>query len=192
MKNLRRHLTPANVLSCLALFVALSDTPFVFAAKRELFSVPFIGWHLRLAGYVEVDRDNRQRAISAYEKAARAVQQGTVLTVYPEGTRSADGTVLPFKKGAFSLAVHAQRPIVPVAVDGAQHALRKHTLRLHGHPIRVLVGAPIETRGLTDADRDDLLRRTRLAVLELYSRAVGVLSPLEPMAAPPGRHRELE
>lgn len=178
----------ASMLDILALFVALEDTPFVFAAKRELFRVPFIGWHLRLAGYVEVDRDNRDRAISSFARAARQIRErGAIVTVYPEGTRSTDGTILPFKKGPFMLALEAQVPIVPVAVDGAQHALRKHTLRLHGHPIRVVVGEPIETRGLTAHDRDALLLRTRLAMLDLHQRAGAAPSRVEPMIAPPGK-----
>lgn len=182
-----------SMLDILALFVALKDTPFVFAAKRELFRVPFIGWHLRLAGYVEVDRDHRERAISAYAKAARQIRErGTVVTLYPEGTRSVDGTILPFKKGPFMLALEAQVPIVPVAVDGAQHALRKHSFRLYGHPIRVVVGKPLETKGLTAADRDDLLRQTRRTMLELHRMAGAGPSPLEPMVAPPGKRREGE
>ena len=175
----------ASVLDILALFVALRKTPFVFAAKRELFKVPFIGWHLRLAGYVEVDRDNRDRAISAYARAARQIREkGTVVTVYPEGTRSVDGTVLPFKKGPFMLALEAGVPIVPVASAGASKALKKHTLRLYGHPIRVVVGAPIDPRG---KERDELLRMTRLAILGLHQKAGGDPSPLEPMVAPPGK-----
>lgn len=175
----------ASILDILALFVALKETPFVFAAKRELFRVPFIGWHLRLAGYVEVDRDNRERAISAYAQAARQIRErGTIVTVYPEGTRSPDGRVLPFKKGPFHLALEAQVPIVPVAVDGAQHALRKHTLRLYGHPIRVVVGERIETQATTV---EELLRKTRLAVLDLHRHAGGPPSPHEPMIAPPGK-----
>jgi len=177
-----------SILDILALFVALKDTPFVFAAKKELFRVPFIGWHLRLAGYVEVDRDNRDRAVASFCKAAKQIRErGTVVTVYPEGTRSVDGTILPFKKGPFMLALDAQAPIVPVAVDGAQLALRKHTLRLYGHPIRVVVGKPIETAGLLPADRDQLLRRTRLAVLDLHRMAGAGPSPLEPMIAPAGK-----
>ena len=179
-----------SMLDILALFVALKETPFVFAAKRELFRVPFIGWHLRLAGYVEVDRDNRDRAISAFAKAAQQVRErGTIVTVYPEGTRSVDGTILPFKKGPFMLALESQVPIVPIAVDGAQLALKKHSLRLYGHPIRVVIGKRIETRGLGPADRDELLRRTRLAILDLHHIAGGAPSPIEPMIAPPGRQK---
>ncbi|MCA1826398.1 MAG: lysophospholipid acyltransferase family protein [Myxococcales bacterium] len=181
----------SSILDILALLVALRDTPFVFAAKRELFKVPLIGWHLRLAGYVEVDRRNRDRAIAAYANAARQIRErGTIVTVYPEGTRSVDGSILPFKKGPFVLAIGAQVPIVPVAVDGAQLALRKHTLRLYGHPIRVVIGQPLETSGLTVADRDTLLRRTRLAILDLHRRAGGGPSPLEPMIALPGKRGE--
>lgn len=175
----------SSMLDILALEVALHETPFVFAAKRELFKVPFIGWHLRLAGYVEVDRRNRDRAISAYAKAARQIRErGTIVTVYPEGTRSPDGTILPFKKGPFHLALEAQVPIVPIAVDGAQLALRKHSLRLYGHPIRVVVGKPIETKDF--ADREALLRTTRLAILDLHRQAGGAPSPVEPMIAPSG------
>ncbi|GAC1609077.1 MAG: hypothetical protein NVS4B10_24520 [Myxococcales bacterium] len=178
-----------GILDILALFVALERTPFVFAAKRGLFSVPVIGWYLRLADYVEVDRSDRARAIASYARAARQVREGRVLTVYPEGTRSIDGSVLPFKKGVFVLALESQQPIVPVAVEGAQFALRKHTLRLYGHPIRVRVGAPIPTRGLAPAERDTLLRRTRLAVLDLHRQIGGPPSPQDPMVAPPGRPR---
>lgn len=179
-----------SMLDILALFVALRETPFVFAAKRELFRVPFIGWHLRLAGYVEVDRDNRDRAISAFTRAAAQIRErGTVVTVYPEGTRSLNGTILPFKKGPFMLALESQVPIVPVATDGAQLALKKHSLRLYGHPIRVVIGKRIETRGLGPADRDELLRKTRLSILELHRQAGAAPSPLEPMIAPPGRRQ---
>lgn len=177
----------SSILDILALFLALRDTPFVFAAKKELFKIPFIGWHLRIAGFVEVDRQHRDRALQSYAKAASQVRDGTVVTLYPEGTRSVDGTVLPFKKGPFMLAIEAQAPIVPVATDGAQHALRKHTLRLYGHPIRVVVGPQIETRGMTEADRDALLRRVRLAILDQHRLAGAGPSPLEPMIAPAGK-----
>ena len=177
----------SSILDILALFLSLRSTPFVFAAKKELFKIPFIGWHLRWAGFVEVDRQHRDRALQSYARAAAQVREGTVVTLYPEGTRSVDGTVLPFKKGPFMLAIEAQAPIVPVATDGAQHALRKHTLRLYGHPIRVVVGTQIDTRGLTPDDRDALLRRVRLAILQLHQLAGAGPSPVEPMIAPPGK-----
>jgi 1-acyl-sn-glycerol-3-phosphate acyltransferase len=176
-----------SMLDIVALFVALRDTPFAFAAKRELYKVPFIGWYLRLAGFIEVDRNNRERAMASYQKAAVLLQDGLVICIYPEGTRSLDGSILPFKKGPFVLALESQVPIVPVAVEGAQHAIRKHSLRLYGATIRVRVGEPIPTKGLTAADRDALLVRTRKAVLALHLEAGAPASPEEPMIAPPGK-----
>ncbi len=176
-----------GILDILALFVALRERPFVFAAKKVLFHVPIIGWHLRAAGYIEVDRDNHARAVATMQAAVRDVREGAVVMVYPEGTRSADGTVLPFKKGAFHLALEAQVPIVPVAVEGAQKAMRKNTVRLYGHPIRVRVGAPIATAGLKAGDRDALLVQTRRAILALHRQVGGPHTPEEPMIAAAGK-----
>jgi 1-acyl-sn-glycerol-3-phosphate acyltransferase len=176
-----------SMLDIIALFVALQDTPFAFAAKRELFRVPVIGWYLAIAGYVEVDRSDRERAKAAYKRAAGLLHEGVRICIYPEGTRSIDGSVLPFKKGPFVLAVEAQVPIVPVAVDGAQHAVPKHTLRLYGSTIHIRVGAPIETAGSTLESRDELIVRTRKAVLALHLEAGAPPSPEEPMIAPPGK-----
>ena len=176
-----------SILDIIALFVALRDTPFAFAAKRELFKVPFVGWYLTIAGYIEVDRNNRERAMANYQKAAGLLQDGLVICIYPEGTRSIDGSVLPFKKGPFILALESQVPIVPVAVDGAQHAIRKHTLRLYGATIHVRVGDPIDTRGMGLADRDGLIVKTRTAVLALHREAGAPQSPEQPMIAPPGK-----
>ena len=176
-----------GILDILALFAGLRERPFVFAAKRVLFYVPVVGWHLRAAGFIEVDRGNPHRAVAAMKAAVGRVRAGTVVTVYPEGTRSADGSVLPFKKGAFHLALDAQVPIVPVAVEGAQKAMRKNTVRLYGHAIRIRVGKPIPTAGLQPSDRDELLRQTRRAILVLHRAIGGPPSPEEPMIAPSGR-----
>jgi 1-acyl-sn-glycerol-3-phosphate acyltransferase len=176
-----------SVLDIIALFVALRDTPFAFAAKRELFKVPFIGWYLTIAGYVEVDRNNRERAMASYQRAAGLLQEGLRICIYPEGTRSVDGSVLPFKKGPFILALESQVPIVPVAVEGAQHAVRKHTFRLYGATIHVRVGDPIPTTGLGLGQRDDLIVRTRQAILALHREAGAPPSPESPMIAPPGK-----
>lgn len=177
-----------SVLDIPAIFIAMDKTPIAFAAKRELFKWPFLGWYLSMAGFVEVDRSNRRRAMESYAKAARQIrEEGARVIVYPEGTRSVDGSVLPFKKGAFALAIEAQAPVVPIAVDGAQRAVRKHTVRLHGHKIRVVVGAPIETKGLTVDQRDELLIKTRTQILAMHKECGGPPSPAEPMIAPPGK-----
>jgi len=176
-----------STLDIIALFIVMKDRPIAFATKRELFSVPVIGWYLRVAGFIEVDRQNRERAIQSYEKAGEQLRGGAVICIYPEGTRSIDGSILPFKKGPFVLALNTKVPIVPCAVEGAQHAVRKHTTKLYGNTIRVRVGAPIATEALGPDDRDALLVQTRRAVLALHTRAGAQPSPEEPMIAPPGK-----
>ncbi len=181
-----------STLDIIALFIVMKDRPICFATKRELFSVPVIGWYLTVAGFIEVDRKNRERAIASYAKAGKQIRdEGAVVAIYPEGTRSVDGSILPFKKGPFMLALETQAPIVPCAVDGAQHAVRKHTTKLFGHPIRVRVGAPIETRGLGPDDRDPLLIRTRRSILALHRECGAEPSPEEPMIAPAGQRTGL-
>jgi 1-acyl-sn-glycerol-3-phosphate acyltransferase len=96
------------------------------------------------------------------------VRRGTSLLVYPEGTRSPDGRIQPFKKGPFILAIEAQVPIVPVAVEGSYRILRKHDWSVHPGTIRIRLGEPIPTKGLTVADRDDLVRRVRTAIIAAH------------------------
>jgi len=176
-----------STLDIIALFIVMKDHPIAFATKRELFKVPIIGWYLTMAGFIEVDRGNRERAIKAFSAAGEQLRSGAAIAIYPEGTRSIDGSVLPFKKGPFMLAIDTQTQIVPVAVDGAQHASRKHTKKLYGTTIHVRVGKAIQTAGLTAADRDALLVRTRTEILRLHRDAGAEPSPLEPMIAPPGK-----
>ncbi len=176
-----------STLDIIALFLLMKDRPISFAVKRELFGVPIMGWYLRMAGFIEVDRNSRERAIKNYAKAGGYLREGATIGIYPEGTRSIDGSVLPFKKGPFVLAIETQMPIVPIAVDGAQRASRKHTKKLYGTTIHVRIGKAIETRGLVAEDRDALLIRTRKEILALHLKAGAAPSPEEPMIAPPGK-----
>ena len=139
-----------------------------FVAKRSLVFVPFIGWFIYLGGHVMIDRRNRKRSIRSLSRAADRVRRGTSLLVYPEGTRSPDGKIHAFKKGPFVLAIEAQVPIVPVAVEGSHRILRKHDWSVHPGEVRIRLGEPIPTAGLTIADRDDLVRRVRSALIRTH------------------------
>jgi 1-acyl-sn-glycerol-3-phosphate acyltransferase len=143
-----------------------------FVAKRSLVFVPFIGWFIYLGGHILIDRSNRKRSIRSLTKAAARVRRGTSLLVYPEGTRSPDGRIQLFKKGPFVLAIEAQVPIVPVAVEGSHRILRKHDWSIHPGAIRIRLGEPIPTQGLTIADRDELVRRVRSSLITAH-RAIG-------------------
>ncbi|HSP18578.1 MAG TPA: lysophospholipid acyltransferase family protein [Myxococcaceae bacterium] len=140
-----------------------------FIAKHTLRKVPFLGWYMSWTGMVFVDRSNSTQAVGTLNAAADRVRGGISLLAYPEGTRSRDGTVLPFKKGPFVLALQAGVPIVPVAIQGSLEVMPSGLKPLRPGVVRVAVGAPLPTADLTTADRDELVRRTRDAVVTMHA-----------------------
>jgi len=141
-----------------------------FVAKQELLRVPLIGRAMVAAGHVAIDRANRARAFAAYERAAQVIRSGISAVVFPEGTRSRTGELLPFKNAPFGLAIAAQVPLVPVYVHNTFEILPKGGFRLRPRPIRLRVGEPIPTAGLTAEHRQQLADRTRAAILALRAR----------------------
>jgi len=141
-----------------------------FVAKEELGRIPLVGLAMRRAGHIMIDRFNRARAFAAYDQAAETIRSGISPIVFPEGTRSPTGELQPFKNAPFGLAIAAQVPIVPLYVDGTYRILPKGGLRLHPMPIRIEVGEPIPTAGLTAGDRDQLRDRVRAAISALKAR----------------------
>jgi 1-acyl-sn-glycerol-3-phosphate acyltransferase len=136
-----------------------------FVAKKEMASIPLLGRAMKAAGHIYIDRQNRAQALEAYEEVAGFIRQGLNTVVFPEGTRSRTGLLLPFKKGPFVLALAAQVPLVPVYVAGTFDILPKGHLILRPHPVTIRFGEPIDTAGLTYDDRHRLLDQTR-AVIE--------------------------
>jgi 1-acyl-sn-glycerol-3-phosphate acyltransferase len=134
-------------------------------SKRELMRIPVLGWDMWLAGDVPVERGSRKGAIEAMRKAQRVLQQRVSVILFPEGTRSVTGDMLPFKDGAFRLAVEDGLPILPLAVSGTSTALRKHDWRFGRSRAEVRVLAPIETQGLTTKDVPALRERVRDMIL---------------------------
>jgi 1-acyl-sn-glycerol-3-phosphate acyltransferase len=138
---------------------------FRVVTKRELLYVPVFGWALWLAGFVFIDRGDRDRAIRSLDRAAHRVRAGTSIVVFAEGTRSPDGRLLPFKKGGFILAMQAGVPIVPVAIRGGHDLLPKGSLRLRRGTMQIAFGEPIDTSGYRMETRDSLIgvARERIA-----------------------------
>lgn len=116
----------------------------VFMAKRELARVPFLGWVIWLADFIFIDRGHRGAARRSLKQAALRIRAGQSIVAFPEGTRSRDGHLLPFKKGPFLLALEAGVPLVPFAIQGGPEILPKGTWRVHGGPYLIRVGAPLE------------------------------------------------
>jgi len=146
---------------------------FKWAAKRELLNIPFLGWHLRLAGHVPVERGGGPKvAAEVIKKFEEVLRRGKPLLVFPEGTRSEDGIMKDFKNGGFYAAVRAGVPVVPVALEGTGRLMHKGaldtgdgTMRL----VRVRIGKPIApgTTGKESARVVALRDRTHVAVSEL-------------------------
>lgn len=160
-----------SAFDILVLFAGLPGQ-FRWLAKEELFKIPMFGLYMKACGYVAIDRSNRNKALQSMKTAARRIHDGTSVVIFPEGTRSVDGRLLPFKKGGFMLALQAEVPIVPVAIDGSWKIQPKNSRRVTPGTIRVTIGAPVPTEGRTTADRDTLMAE----VLQPIDR---VLSPKE-------------
>ncbi|HEX9729557.1 MAG TPA: lysophospholipid acyltransferase family protein [Gemmatimonadales bacterium] len=142
-----------------------------FVAKKEMASIPLLGQAMKAAGHIYIDRQNRAAAFDAYEEVALWIRDGLNTVVFPEGTRSRTGEMLPFKKGPFVLAIAAQVPVIPVYCAGTFNILPKGSVLLRPHPVTLFFGSPIETAGLTYDDRHELLRETRAAIETLRDRA---------------------
>ena len=156
------------------------DPPVLFRAlhrrlhilfKAELRKLPVLGYAFEAGGFVPVARENREAALRSIEQAALSIQSGNSFLIFPEGTRSRTNELLPFKKGGFIMALKAQAPIVPVAVTGGRDAMRKGSAIIRPVMVTVRVGEPIETAGMTLADRDRLIEivRERIEALVLES-----------------------
>lgn len=143
-----------------------------FVAKQELFKIPLLGSAMHAAGHVAIDRAARKKAFAAYDEAARKIREGvSSIVVFPEGTRSRTGELLPFKNAPFGLAIAAQVPIVPVYVHHTFEILPKGGWRLRPRPIQLLVAPPIATTGLKPEDRERLRDQVRAAMVALQSKA---------------------
>lgn len=128
------------------------------AAKKVLFRIPFMGWHLTRAGHIPIDRSSTQNAVSSMQKAAGYLKRGICAFVFPEGTRSRDGYLQDFKKGGFKLAIQAGVPIIPITIIGSREVLPPDEIIFRAGPIDMYVDAPIPTAGLTDDDLEPLMK----------------------------------
>ena len=141
-----------------------------FLAKRSLFRLPIFGWGLKAGGFITIDRENLESARDSFSDAVARLRQGVSVLVYPEGTRSATGDLLPFKRGGFLLALKSGLPIVPVGVVGSRRVRAKGSYAIHPGRIHVVYGSPIETHGFGVSRRSELMERVRAEILRLSGR----------------------
>ncbi len=155
-----------------------------FMGKKSLFAIPVLGAAMRLADFVPVHREHPEEARASVDDALEKLNRGVTFLVYPEGKRSPDGRLLPFKTGVFLLAIRAGVPIVPITVDGAERVMAKGRWEVYRGTVRVTVHPPIETRGRRPEERRQLAAEVRaLIASSLPPELRG--EPAAPVAAEP-------
>jgi 1-acyl-sn-glycerol-3-phosphate acyltransferase len=141
---------------------------FRWVAKKSLFKVPFVGWSMRLAGYISIDRDNPAEAVKSMEVAAEKMSKGASVVIFPEGTRSETGALLPFKRGAFMLARKSGMPIVPVAVSGTIGILKRGGFIVNPMKVKIAIGSPIP---IGSSDEKELRNMTKRQIEAMFKSA---------------------
>ena len=169
---------PAETAVFAANHTSYMDTPVVFAslpfqfrilAKKELWSLPFIGWYLNRSGQIPIDTENPRATLSSLGNGIRTLRDGLNVFVFPEGGRTPDGQLQPFLNGAAYLAIRGQVPLVPVALIGVYELLPIHTRHFYwtGKPLKLVIGKPIATAGRTIREAEALTEELRVAIARL-------------------------
>ncbi len=163
------YVVVANHQSFLDIFL-ISNIPheMKWVAKKDLFKIPWVGWAFFLVGDIPIDRGDPASAVKVMAKANRYLEHGMSVMMFPEGTRSRDGKLLPFKTGAFKLAIDAGVPVLPIAVSGTAQGMPKGSPWVRPSRLTVRILEPVPTAGLSDRD----LRKLRDGVRDTIARAL--------------------
>jgi 1-acyl-sn-glycerol-3-phosphate acyltransferase len=171
--NLLKHpvaVYASNHTSYMDTPVVFSSLPFQFRilAKKELWKIAFIGWYLNRSGQIPIEvGGSAHTALASLGAGVKALRAGMPLFVFPEGARTPNGELQPFLSGAAFLAIRAQVPLVPVALSGVYQLLPIHTHHFYPSELSLSVGEPIETKGMTVRQTDELTERVRGAIAAL-------------------------
>jgi 1-acyl-sn-glycerol-3-phosphate acyltransferase len=155
------------------------DPPILFTAlhprmhilyKHEIDQIPVLARAFRMGGFIPIDRRNKESAMRSIEKGAKSIRDGSSFLIFPEGTRSRTGQMLPFKKGGFVMAIKAGAPIVPIAISGGRDAMQRGSSIIKPVRLSIRVGQPVETAGVSLDDRDLLIETVRARIQELLAQ----------------------
>jgi len=155
-------------------------------SKVEILRIPILGWNMRIAGDVPVERGTARSAAKAMRRCREILAGHVSVVIFPEGTRTPTGEMLPFKDGAFRLAIDAGVPILPIVVHGTRFALGKHDWRIGPSIAEARVLAPVETAGLTGHDVPALREKVRAIIVAEKARMVQAAGSAAQSPVPPG------
>jgi 1-acyl-sn-glycerol-3-phosphate acyltransferase len=157
----RPQIFMANHQSDFDILIVLAHIPgqFRWIAKKELFKIPVFGKAMKNAGYIEIDRQNHEKALKSLDEAAQKIREGKSVVTFPEGTRSTDGKIRPFKQGMFHLAIRSGVPIVPISIIGASEIMPKRTLKVRPGRITMVIDRPVDVSGYTLETRGELIAK---------------------------------
>jgi len=144
---------------------------FRWLAKAELFKIPIFGRAMLGAGYVKIDRFNRKSAFESLNQAAQRMKEGVSVMIFPEGTRSKDGSIRQFKKGGFVMAINSGVPIVPVVLRGTWPIMAKSSLRINRGDVELEIAEPIDTRGYSIESKAELMDKVRSVISQKFYKA---------------------
>jgi 1-acyl-sn-glycerol-3-phosphate acyltransferase len=166
------YIFASNHLSAVDILVLLArmPVPFRWLAKDSLFKIPIFGWAMKQAGYIPVEREQGRSAYQSLERAAERIRDGVSVIIFPEGTRSRDGKLGPFKGGGFVLAIKSGRPMVPVSIRGSYEILPKGRYRITPGRVRVVLGRPVPTDGFKLKERGKLMDQVRKEIIKGYDQ----------------------
>ncbi len=162
------YILVSNHQSTFDIFALLGYLPIQFrwTAKAELFRTPFMGWAMSRIGYIPIERDSPKKAYRSMLRAAEVVRNGVSVIIFPEGTRSPDGNLQPFKKGVFLLALKSRAPILPITIQGTSKIMRKGDWRTYPGQVRIQIDPPIETAGTPAEKEEELSQRVRSTLVK--------------------------
>ncbi|MEO8199332.1 MAG: lysophospholipid acyltransferase family protein [Gemmatimonadota bacterium] len=168
LENPRRPFVVVSNHESFADILLLCNLPWEmkWMSKVEIMRIPYLGWMMHLAGDIPIDRGSRESAGKAMELSRKSLKDRVSVMIFPEGTRSTGEDLLPFKDGAFRLAIKTGTPILPLALIGTRDALAKHDWRFGPADARVIVLSPVEVTGLTLKDTEALKEKVRTMINE--------------------------
>ncbi len=137
-------------------------------AKSSLFKIPFVGWSISASGYIPVDRSNRKKSYQAFLTTIEKLKAGNSIVIFPEGTRSEDGTIGPFKKGSLLLSVRSGAPMVPVTLLGTGNIIKKGSGIIKPGRVQIIISPPLSSQAVKDDTEENVLRNLREIICKNY------------------------